>query len=226
MIERRTRRGHGCRALRGWRTPVGAALTAALLSNCGVRGAGTNTGDRDATPAEADGGSPDGGGSGWLDAGLPLGDGGSGDSPDAGEPIDAGALDAGVDPACARHDPLPSVLQNPETLAAPRGELRFIARDQNVLSAFTHRSARFDPSAGRIVFIIHGAGRNAAGYLEAWRDAIEDAGALAIAPEWPLKLYADSEAFNLGVGTQGTPASSNCSPAEWRDPLTQRWLVT
>lgn len=135
---------------------------------------------------------------------------------DAGAP----APDSGgpPDPACATIDPFPSTLQNPEVLDDRRGELRFVARDGKVLTAFTHRSESFDGANGPILFVIHGAGRNAEGYLNAWRDAVDAAGALAIAPRFPKDLYPTSESFNLGVGTDGTPRSSTYEAADWRAP--------
>lgn len=125
---------------------------------------------------------------------------------------------AAGDPACAVSDPFPSAIQDPAGLNAGRGELRFVARDRNLLTAYTHRSPAFDPTSGRIVFIVHGAGRNASGYLNAWRSAVDRAGALAIAPEFPEALYPSSEDFNLGVGTRGTPSSATYAPDDWRDP--------
>ncbi|MDQ3035291.1 MAG: hypothetical protein M3Y87_23000, partial [Myxococcota bacterium] len=139
-----------------------------------------------------------------------------GDGPDA----HVVAPDAGAppDPACRVADPFPATLENAVSLADARGVLRFVARDGNVLTAYTHRSATFDAETGPILFVMHGAGRNASGYLGAWRDAVERAGALAIAPELPVALYPTSEDYNLGVGTAGTPSSSTYDPADWRDP--------
>ncbi|MCU0663586.1 MAG: alpha/beta fold hydrolase [Myxococcota bacterium] len=93
-----------------------------------------------------------------------------------------------------------------------------MARDGNTLTAYTHRSASFDAKTGKIVFIMHGAGRNASSYLDAWRKYVEQAGAFAIAPEFPTSLYPDSEDYNLGVGTAGTPSGSTYDPSEWRNP--------
>ena len=147
--------------------------------------------------------------------GIP--DGGStpdGDSTklDASREIDAPP----TDPACLAVDPWPSPIENPDGLAASQAELRFQARDGNTLSAFSYRSATFDPVTGPIVFIMHGVDRNAADYLAAWSDQLEQRGALGIAPEFPSTLYPSSESYSLGVGSDQTPSGGTYAPAEWR----------
>src|SRR5690606_5730164 len=96
--------------------------------------------------------------------------------------------------------------------------IQFAARDGNTLTAYTQRSESFDARTGPIVFIMHGAGRNANGYLNRWRDRVDEHGALALAIEFPTALYAGSEAYNLGVGTDGTPGGGDYDPDAWRDP--------
>jgi pimeloyl-ACP methyl ester carboxylesterase len=176
------------------------------------------------------GGSLDAGTDGALDGALDGGHDGAGH--DGAEETGQSVLDASQDgsdaqlesdaeasdPACLVVDPYPSTLKNPESLEEAQGELRFVARDGNVLTAYIHRSATFVAETGRIVFVMHGAGRNASGYLDAWRDRVEKHGALALAPEFPTSLYPSSEAYNLGVGTAGTPYGDTYDPSDWRDP--------
>jgi hypothetical protein len=122
------------------------------------------------------------------------------------------------DATCDVRDPFPSVLEDASGLTRQEGSIEFVARDENVLTAYTHRSASFDEREGPIVFIMHGARRNAKGYLDDWRELVEAYGALAIAPEFPRDLYPGSEAYNLGVGIDGTPYGSVHDPDAWRDP--------
>jgi hypothetical protein len=129
---------------------------------------------------------------------------------------DAALEDGGSPPPTCVVDPYPSPLRNPEALAMSEAELRFQARDGNELVALTHRSPSFDPETGPILFVIHGSGRNSTSYLRPWRELVDAAGALAIAPNWPSSLYDGSEAFTLGVGTDAAPRGPTYDPAEWR----------
>jgi predicted esterase len=122
------------------------------------------------------------------------------------------------DEACEIVDPFPSTIEDASGLSARSGSIQFVARDGNSLTAYTHRSAAFDERDGPIVFIMHGAGRNAEGYLNQWRDFIDEHGALALAPEFPSASYPGSEAYNLGVGVDGTPYGGTHDPDAWRDP--------
>jgi pimeloyl-ACP methyl ester carboxylesterase len=93
-----------------------------------------------------------------------------------------------------------------------------VARDGNILSAYTHRSPLFDPATGQIVFIMHGANRNAEAYLDKWRSEVDTHNVLAIAPEFPKTLYPGSEAYQLGVGTSRTPYTGTYDASDWRAP--------
>lgn len=128
-----------------------------------------------------------------------------------------GGEDSGQDPACTADDPYPSTLKNAGNLSKTQGTFEFVARDGNTLTVHTHRSPKFDPTDGQIVFIMHGAGRNADGYLDAWRSEIDKHNALAIAPEFPKDDYPGSEDYQLGVGTSGTPYTGTYDPSDWRD---------
>jgi hypothetical protein len=85
-------------------------------------------------------------------------------------------------------------------LVAPRfGTVRFEARDGHALSAFVYRATRFDPQQGRILFVMHGAGRNAKRYLEAAAPVAERYDALAMAIEFPEDAYRRQEDYTLHV---------------------------
>jgi hypothetical protein len=92
-----------------------------------------------------------------------------------------------------------------------------VARDGNVLSAYTHRSPLFDATTGKIVFIMHGTNRNAEDYLDNWRNEVNQHNVLAIAPEFPKSFYPGSEDYQLGVGTSGTPYTGTYRSYQWRD---------
>lgn len=206
---------------------IAAKLTTSITVSLLWLSVGCGSEDGTAEP----GGSLDAGTDGTLDGARDDGhDGTSHDgSEETGESVSDAGQDGGdaqieldaedpTDPACLMVDPYPSPLENPNSLEDAQGELRFVARDGNVLTAYTHRSETFVPETGKIVFVMHGAGRNASGYLDAWRDHVEKHGALAIAPEFPTSLYPSSEAYNLGVGTAGTPYGATYDPSAWRDP--------
>ncbi len=138
---------------------------------------------------------------------------------DASPSRGAGSWDGGEAEPCATLDPFPAPLRSDEGLAAVgEGRLRWAARDGNELTAFTYRPESFEPTTGPILFVIHGAGRNAEGYLRAFREMLERHGALGLAPEWPDSLYPGSEDFNFGVGTEGRVRGGTYDASEWRDP--------
>lgn len=186
----------------------------------GLASVGSACGASDA-PAAAD--APDG-----PDAqGAEVGDASSNDASlqqdagwfDGAPPDRRDAADADAGGACARTDPFPAPLsQEAALLVSGTARIEFTARDGNQLGAYVHRAANFDPNGGRILFVIHGSGRDAEGYLRAFDDIIERQDALGIAPEWPQDLYPTSELFNLGVGRDGEVGGQPYDPQEWRDP--------
>jgi pimeloyl-ACP methyl ester carboxylesterase len=136
---------------------------------------------------------------------------------DAGVREDGGGPDAGF--ACVA-DPAPATLSDEAALfETGTGRIEWGARDGNTLAAFVHRPADFDPISGPILFVIHGAERNADGYLAAFTEMLDRHAALGIAPEWPTELYSSSESFNFGVGTDGSPRGGTYDASEWRDPI-------
>lgn len=126
------------------------------------------------------------------------------------------ALGCGATTDCERRDPHPASLDGPEALAQRAGSLRFVTRDGRTLTAYTYRATGFDEASGPIVFVLHGARRDAQSYLAALTPYVERAGALAIAPEFPLSLYPESEDYTLGLGVDEPPSGGDYDPAEWR----------
>jgi pimeloyl-ACP methyl ester carboxylesterase len=125
-------------------------------------------------------------------------------------------LGCGATTDCERRDPSPATLTRPEALTQRAGSLSFLARDGNTLTAYTYRATGFDEATGPIVFVLHGARRDAQAYLAALTPYVERAGALAIAPEFPLGLYPNSEDYTLGLGVEEPPSGGTYDPAEWR----------
>ncbi|MBW1880958.1 MAG: lamin tail domain-containing protein, partial [Deltaproteobacteria bacterium] len=121
------------------------------------------------------------------------------------------------DPDCAVVDPFPATLSDTSGLSTRYGSIGFQARDGNAITAYTYRATGFD-GTGPILFVMHGSGRTASSYLDAFEPIAERHGALAIAPRFPTSLYPSSENYTLGVGVIGTPSGGNYIPAAWRDP--------
>lgn len=117
---------------------------------------------------------------------------------------------------CERADPSPAILDGVQALSERSGSLRFVARDGNTLTAYTYRATGFDDATGPILFVMHGAQRDAQAYLAAMAPYAERAGALAIAPEFPLNLYPESEDYTLGLGVEEPPSGGVYDAAEWR----------
>ncbi|MCK6514411.1 lamin tail domain-containing protein [Myxococcota bacterium] len=126
------------------------------------------------------------------------------------------ALGCGATTDCERSDPSPAILSGAEALSQRTGTLSFVAKDGNTLTAATYRATGFDEATGPIVFVLHGARRDAEAYLAALTPYVERAGALAIAPTFPLELYPDSEDYTLGLGVDDPPSGGDYDPAEWR----------
>ena len=145
-------------------------------------------------------------------------------APEAGDAEDADAADASEDTGatgdggtCGPADPYPSLLTDVAGLSARRGTIQFEARDGNTITAFTYRASGFD-GTGPIVFVMHGAGRTAESYLQAFVPIAERHGALAIAPLFDEQRYPSSDDYTLGVGTSGAPYGGAFEPTEWRAP--------
>ncbi|MEX2381295.1 MAG: hypothetical protein WD490_02840 [Opitutales bacterium] len=65
------------------------------------------------------------------------------------------------------------------------------------MRVFYHAPADLSPETP-IWFVIHGAGRNAAGYRDSWIAPIEDDDVLLLVPEFTKKRFPKSKNFNLG----------------------------
>ena len=128
----------------------------------------------------------------------------------------ATALGCGATTDCERRDPSPAALTGTDSLTQRAGDLRFVAQDNNTLTAYTYRATGFDEATGPIVFVLHGARRDAQAYLAALAPYAERAGALAIAPEFPESLYPSSEDYTLGLGVNNPPSGGTYDAAEWR----------
>jgi poly(3-hydroxybutyrate) depolymerase len=125
-------------------------------------------------------------------------------------------LGCGATSDCERVDPRPAILDGEQALSERSGSLRFTAQDGNTLTAYTYRATGFDAATGPILFVLHGARRDAQAYLAAMAPYVERAGALAIAPEFPESLYPQSEDYTLGLGVNAPPSGATYDPAEWR----------
>jgi pimeloyl-ACP methyl ester carboxylesterase len=130
-----------------------------------------------------------------------------------------------TDDSC-QEDPFPSRLVETTGLHSPglarddkNGQIRFIAGDGNTLTAYTYRATEYSADDGPIVFILHGASRNAIDYLNRFKPIAERQGALAIAPEFPEAIYGPgSDRYTLAVGKNKTPYTSTYKASEWRQP--------
>lgn len=121
-------------------------------------------------------------------------------------------------------DPFPSQLVETSGLykrvldpKAEASRIRFKSRDGHILTAYTYRATGFSVSDGPIVFVIHGAARNAIDYLRRFMPIAERHGALAIAPEFPESIYGPgSDRFTLVVGKKKPPYTNTYRAGEWR----------
>ena len=121
-------------------------------------------------------------------------------------------------------DPFPSQLIETsglyERVLDPKAEesrIRFKARDGHILTAYIYRATGFSVTDGPIVFVLHGAARNAIDYLRRFKPIAERHGALAIAPEFPESIYGPgSDRFTLAVGNKKPPYTDTYRAREWR----------
>lgn len=112
----------------------------------------------------------------------------------------------------------PAVWLDSSALSQARfGEVKFVARDGNRLSAFVYRATAFDPDGGPIWFVMHGAGRGARRYIRAAAPVAERHDALAIAIEFSEQAYPSMQAYTLGVTTHGQPDEQAHAERRWRN---------
>jgi hypothetical protein len=96
------------------------------------------------------------------------------------------------------------------------GALAFEARDGERLGAETYRATGFDPVAGPIWFVLHGARRAAERTLAAAAPVAERHGALAIAIRFPRSHYPTGDSYTLGVKRSGSATGGRYDASEWR----------
>ncbi len=97
------------------------------------------------------------------------------------------------------------------------GAMTFEARDGHELTAMIYRGSRFEPQSGPIWFVLHGASRAVERYIRAAAPAAERHAALAIAIEFPQRLYPDED-YTLGVTTRGEADGRAFAEGRWRTP--------
>ncbi|HKA58101.1 MAG TPA: lamin tail domain-containing protein [Gemmatimonadales bacterium] len=88
------------------------------------------------------------------------------------------------------------------------GQISFVARDGNHLTARIYRSTRFDPAHGPVWFVMHGAGRDVDRYIRAAAPVAERYNALAIAIHFTKQAYPTGADYTLGMR----------DPGGWRAP--------
>lgn len=86
------------------------------------------------------------------------------------------------------------------------GELRFTGVDGVRLRALTYRATGFDPVDGRIWFVMHGASRDVERYIRTAAPVAERHDVLAVAIEFPKRLYPRSSDYTLGVHVTNEPS--------------------
>lgn len=94
----------------------------------------------------------------------------------------------------------------------------FIARDGKQLTAHVYRPRRFDAARGPLWFVMHGAERDAARYLDASAPVAERHQALAIVIEFSRRDYPTGDDYTLGVTTRGRADESAARERRWRAP--------
>jgi hypothetical protein len=95
--------------------------------------------------------------------------------------------------------------------------IRFQTKDGHTLTAYTYRATGFSSQSGPIVFVLHGAARNAVDYLNRFRPLAEQHAALAIAPEFPDTVYGPgSDRYTLAVGKNKPLYTDTYIASQWR----------
>ena len=60
--------------------------------------------------------------------------------------------------------------------------------DRKTIRVWTYKPAKWTP-ADPVLFVMHGMGRNAEDYLDAWTELAEQKGIMLVAPEFASKFY-------------------------------------
>lgn len=98
----------------------------------------------------------------------------------------------------------------------------FRARDQRTLKAYYYLPTGLRTNSP-VVFVMHGAGRDALNHLQLFASAAERHAALAIAIEFNQANYPSSDHYTLGVGREEVPDSGIYDPLQWLDPIDYRY---
>lgn len=118
-----------------------------------------------------------------------------------------------------REDPHPASWIDASGLHATGfSEVRFAARDGNVLAAKVYRSHGFNPATGPIWFAMHGESRDAERYVAAAAPVAERYGALAIVIHFTKEAYPAGEDYTLGVRNRGRGGLTLSGRESWREP--------
>ena len=121
-----------------------------------------------------------------------------------------------VDCAVPHAAPAPVVAVGP-VAGRPFGLIEFLTCDQLTLKAYYYLPSGFGPDSS-LVFVMHGAGRNALDYLEMFAPAAERHTAVAIAIAFDQGNYPTSDDYTLGIGRDGVPYSGVYKASQWLDP--------
>lgn len=103
---------------------------------------------------------------------------------------------------------------------AGTGRLDINSLQDKRLTVHVYRPARFDARTGRLWFVMHGTGRNAARYLQYAAPLAERYQVLVLVPEFSRKDYPSGDAYTLGVVRAGRADAQAAAEGRWRNPLT------
>ena len=113
----------------------------------------------------------------------------------------------------------PAALVDSAALFSQRsGTFEFFSQDDRRLTARVYRATNFDPVNGPVLFVMHGARRNAERYLQAAAAVVERYNALAIAIEFSRQDYPKGDDYTLGVTTFGPVDETALDEGRWRKP--------
>lgn len=87
-------------------------------------------------------------------------------------------------------------------LSIPTGSSTFLFQHHEIyrntpIMVWTYRPIGYTANS-KILFVIHGAGRNADGYRDAWIEIAERNNVLLLVPEFSIQQFPDDISFNLG----------------------------
>ena len=126
------------------------------------------------------------------------------------------AWDSVNDCASPHVEPAPVLSLTPVT-NTPYGQVQFRTRDQRTLNAYYYLPTQLSANSP-LVFVMHGAERDALNYLKLFAPAAERHAAVAIAIEFDQANYPTSDDYTLGVGRNQVPYTGVYNPAQWLDP--------